>query len=610
MTQRIVRVLFALFLGQLLLSCGGGGGNSSSNPNVLSFNTATGAQTTIASSHLVCSQNAFTGGGTLSLEGATTSWPMKPASPQVAPIALVSISTELLSGDGDITLEVACASDDTIVGVACDDETLWRPLFTEHAVGATKAIVHYTAYPDSRMAKTRSWRKFHLGAMKLKYKPDLSEKTVALQSLFGDSVSMSDPNVCLLTHGMNNNVADWNNLTSRFKKDKRFNKIVGVAYPWNDLIENNAVALQSLIEDNVAPGTPLTWMSHSMGGLVSSWNIEQLGASDRASLHVMLGTPRTGTSIANETDRCKGQQQDNLNDPADTPDHWYGLCALDTKSVLEMIPDSPFLKQLNSTSVVNRHNATSYLLISGTKGNWGFGGGDLLCHKYYSGQNCDGLVAESSLQDFTYAAHGVFGAVSHRSLYLNHTELIKSDKALDSISDTLDKFKSEGHPTLSATNTPANDRGWDVVYSITNHAKKYITTTSMTLQVFDGAGDWFTTQWYDPDTNSGNYFPTTQTLWRAPIPRDQIWQIPLHLSYDYQQNSYASTALSNRSKLAVIVLTGVIDEGSTNEMPYREVYIHKLDGMNGEHALPFYHYHKSRAVLGRHQPVFTDARTR
>lgn len=605
MTMRVVRFGMAILLGLFLVSCGGGGSSRSSS--TVFYSVGSGSRAQIGNSTITFAPDAFTASGDITLSGATTVWPITLVSPMVAPITLATLSTALLCGPGDITLDFACAPDDQIIGVACEDEHTLRPLFTERNSAQTTATVHYTASPDSRAAHSRGMHQFHIGAVKLKFKPKFSETTVGLKTLDGDSVSMSDPNVCLLTHGMNNTVDDWSSLVGQFKKDKRFNKIVGVAYPWPKLIEKNAGDLQQLLEDQVAPGTPLTWISHSMGGLVSSHDLEQLGASDRASTHIMIGTPRTGTSIANETKRCEGQTQDNLNDPNDNPDHWYGLCALDTESVREMIPDSPFLKKLNGATV-NKHNGTAYTLIAGTRGTWGFGAGEALCRKYYGGADCDGLVAASSLQDFPYSAHGIFGAVTHRSWPFNHGQLIKSADAISSLSELLDKIKIEPHPALTIESSPANNQGWDEVYSISHHATKRVTTTALTWQVYDTPGDWSTTQWYDPNTTSGSFFPTTQTLWRREIPPGQTIQIPLHLAYDYNNNSYATTDATNRAKTVVIVLTGVLDEGSTNELPFRVVTIQSVVGMNGERAVPLYHYHRSRLATGQHQPVFSSRR--
>src|SRR6185369_8139774 len=116
-------------------------------------------------------------------------------------------------------------------------------------------------------------------------------------------------------------------------------------YPSGDPIKTSASRLADLMKSKIIEGLRVTMFGYSMGGLVNSFAIERRGGYMYVDSSFLVGTPRQGTDIAKQSDFCQGLRDDNLNNPNDSADHWGHVCDLNTPSVKDVVPNSPFMQE-------------------------------------------------------------------------------------------------------------------------------------------------------------------------------------------------------------------------------------------------------------------------
>lgn len=99
----------------------------------------------------------------------------------------------------------------------------------------------------------------------------------------------------VLVHGLNSGASIWTSMISALQSDY---DIWTVEYPNDQGIALSAAALKRAIE--AEPGLrKAAFVTHSMGGLVVRWMIEQEGGAALASHLIMLAPPNHGSALAN-----------------------------------------------------------------------------------------------------------------------------------------------------------------------------------------------------------------------------------------------------------------------------------------------------------------------
>lgn len=546
----------------LLIGCGGGSGSNPESPPavrtiVLQFKAGSSLNYTDPASgvSVVLDASALPKSGPVSVQFSDT-WTAEPASPQVKRQTHIAITTDDTVAEASVMVSVQAdaAHLPNTQFVAQNSDQTWHTIETTRTAGIATARVPDPAY---RSASGRGPKHIlHLDLSLVPYTADFSETTVDLVLLGGqgDPAIINGSDSVILVHGMNNSINDLNAMAARFLISKQFRAIYALKYPWARDIKQNAADFAALLSTRLAPGTKVPIIGHSMGGLVVSYAIERLKMSDYVSEFVMVATPRQGSNLAGLTKYCRAIADVNLNDPADTSDHWGNLCDLNTVSMRQMQTDSDFMKGLNGAASYHR-NYVPYSLIAGTDHYLGAGGSLVEC-----GEACDGLVTKSSLLDYAYSQNATLGSVMKYAAYYNHSSIIKRSGALDAIQNAVTAAVSKLGPVVTVipdNNGIATDTGWEVPFTLSNDTSAFdMVIEHLVMQTFDRNGDWRSTQWFTPNLTNGAVFPDVPFDWNYHLGSKTTFSRTLHLRYDTKMHHYADAPYAVRAQTAVFVCTG------------------------------------------------------
>jgi len=203
---------------------------------------------------------------------------------------------------------------------------------------------------------------------------------------------------------------------------------------------------------------------------------------------------------------------------------------------------------------------TNYLALGGTKDNWEHLIGKQLHNQYYPGQKFDGLVPLSSLHGVNYS-NITSGITVLKEVPLNHSELVTKPEVSDAIVDFIIAMRNMHGPQMKIdidNNGKAKNDGWEWRITLTNGLSfnTNMIVDELIMVTFNDLAAWDASHWYDPNTPSGQYFPTTPTLWGVVLRPNQPVSVAIHTDFDPQRHSYADTAPENRAKTVLVVAKG------------------------------------------------------
>lgn len=237
----------------------------------------------------------------------------------LAPVNLLELTdmeneTSLEADPLQIELNANLNDNEFLLPVTFDGENL-LPIGEVERLEDGKAIVSISHVPEIIDKRRRSLGKaLKLCFFKLVLKRD-SVNQLCWVDYQGDNIERRSENlrnkvlaankILLLTHGIIGDTKDMARSMKQTQDNGRFDLILTYDYEnLNTKIEDNAAKLKELLEAagiTSESGKKITIVSHSMGGLVSRYFIENLNGKAVVKHLVMAGTPNGGSAISELT---------------------------------------------------------------------------------------------------------------------------------------------------------------------------------------------------------------------------------------------------------------------------------------------------------------------
>jgi hypothetical protein len=352
-------------------------------------------------------------------------------------------------------------------------------------------------------------------------------------------------------------------LASDNDQNRFFGHVIAINYNTLANPSETGEMFASRLKQLIANGAQLYLFAHSQGGLVSRWAIEKGGARD-VKILVMMGTPNEGIpSVSVEI--IAHHKNGRFNDPA--------MIAM---SNYHDGTYSQFLHNLNDSQTPGNAayftvtGDVSYLDIDNNTNFW-----ENQSHLVLLDGPDDGVVylksARGQTINLSQYCRGGYDDSHNVTLRVVHSNLPKVGDNPPEERQALGRWirQNTGVVPLSnilsvtvQNNGRATDTGWDSTFKVTNRTgSPSLTADYLQIKTYDRSGNLLNTQWYDPNTTGGDFFPSTQTLWGSQITGDGSVSASCHSWFDHDKDSYWNVSNDVRALTLVATCTGTLESG-------------------------------------------------
>lgn len=524
-----------LALGAIVIfACGGGGGGLGSNSTTTRQDTfAVAANESAAKMFgdvgVEVPVNASANGTTLTLSQYQIAPFQVPNRNLLAAQSLQLASSQSLARS--VTLTVPDNQQATLV--AYDTGERFEPLSHVKVGGRLRFSLPIAGsnYPNN-LAVGKVWRVI-VGIVK----DNLPDTTTGLVHLSGGD-DFGVPDTVIYVHGSMDNARSMQSLSNTLSSKLGLTQCYSLAYPYLARTEDVADYLAAKLDSVKSRGKNVTLVGHSRGGIICRYVLERLGRTHAVRRLITLNTPHQGSKAATPANAIQLIKINWLNSQdVGSP---LTLTPL-LPAVSELMPDSPFLKELNQYHGAQRGDV-DYILV---------------------GSSNDLVVTERSAQA---ADHNLYeltsGAIVRDSLAASHSSVKTNSGQINEIAAIVADNGSAGVVwSPSSLTADAVDDGWRYTLTIANQGFRPVVIDDLSFDNYQRSGTWWNVQYFDPNTASGEFFPNFYRYWGRAIAPGGSVELRLHRWPDYERHYIWQAAPENQAATVRLTARGRTDTG-------------------------------------------------
>jgi len=533
--QRPGAVVMALLGIVTLTGCGGGGGSAASggyqdHQDSFSVGPNQGFDQILANDVGVKfdANGTYPNGSDLTLEQST----QVATRPPTTNFVMAKPALELTSSqppERDLTVSIGDDGKQYIAGLV-DDDGIWSSLISNRQNGRISFILPASAGHRAQRSLGSVW-KFVIGLVK----DDRPDNEYAIKYLAGNH-DLGGPGTIVCVHGLMDNYQSMATIGNRALADLGGSNVHSFAFPCAPGAKVAGEHLAELLRPYRHQIKNMTFVGYSQGVLVIRYALERLGETAAISSCIYIVGPNLGSEWANGADAIIKLEGIWLNGQfASSPFH----IKIDDPAIKELSRQSDFLTDLNAYHGTQRGNV-NYYLFNGDR-DWVVSQDSALA----SGVRLEELTGGSVWR------HTVVGATHFN---------IKSDVGL--IDQMFGAIGLQTGLELTLLTTPSDSvdaqlDGWSFQLSVRNNTDSPISFKDLALEVYAQDSNSYASQWYDPGTTIGEFFPTRYAAWDKLLGAGQTTlPIDIHLWPDWQRHNINEVPPNLQAKTVVMILTG------------------------------------------------------
>ena len=467
------------------LGCGGGGKKAGFPARTDSFTVGANQSSSqrFGEIGLEVPAGAFPNGAQLTLK-------QKGQAEQLPPtdnFKLIKPALELVSSSSankDIVVSIADDGQNYIAGAP--NAGVWTPLRLEKA----NARINFTLPASAGRAADRGpgvvWN-WLIGLVK----DNLPDKAFGVHLVAGSGPL--GPGSAIIVHGIMDNNQSMKKMAEMLLPRLGWKNVYSVAYDWPLSTPEVADHLAGVLTPLAANPKTIDLVGHSRGAIIVRYTMEKLEKTAAVRNCYLFCGPHLGSGAANIADLWFELAKEWLSSTY--------VCAPPTLAEVndpafeELIIDSSFLTELNRYGNKQR-GRVNYYLIASQKDNI---------------VTTDSALASSvTLEELTGGSIARFtlAGATHGSVKRRQTDI---DDFLRQHGLTFSSLEVWAEPDPVDFNGEIN--GWQWILHIRNSSNLPLTIDNLAFEIYDENGNWYVTQWFDPNTPDGTPFPTSYVRW-------------------------------------------------------------------------------------------------
>lgn len=424
----------------------------------------------------------------------------------------------------DIVISIIDDRRDYIAGI--ESGGVWLPLRSTKANGK----VMFTLPADLGRSGGRGGVKIWEWVIGL-VKDNLSDTEYALKKLEGNT-NFADPGTILCFHGILDNYQSMKTVGTRARAILGGSNVHSFAFPWKEGARAAGVELATQLAPYRDKLKNVTFVGYSQGILVARHALERLGATASVRNLVSIVGPNEGSRLAEPADFVFNIAKFWLNGTFSCSPF---TADVDDPAIEELRPGSDFLTELNSYHTTQRGVVTYHLFAGG---------------KDWVVERDSALATHVQLGELTGGP--VFAYDLPTASHFN----IKSDTTLiDSMFNSIGlMFDNELSIWTLPSTVEADDYGWRYDIYIRNNTNSSVLLRLLTFDNFGMDGNWLGVQWYDPNTPTGDFFPSRYAEWNLTLGPGETLSPPLGIfTWANRNRDYIWNAPTNQQALTIVL---------------------------------------------------------
>ncbi len=525
MIHRRFWTLFSVLLFGLV-GCGGGGVNANFRDRTDTFSVGAnqGADNTYGPITIKFdAAGTYPVGSSLTLTQSSRPSALPPTTNfQLAQPALKLESSE--TPQKDITISINDDGKDYIAGIQSGDE--WLPLVRVKSNGVTSFTLPAALGRSGGRGGGKVWE-WVIGLVK----DNLSDTEYAIKRFEG-TTAFAEPGTILCLHGILDNWQSMATIGSRARIKLGGNSVFSFAFPWKQGARQAGIELAAQLAPYKDKLKNVTFVGYSQGVLTARHALERLGATASVRNLISIVGPNEGSRLADRADFAFNIAKFWLNGTLSASPF---TADVDDLAIEELRPGSEFLTELNSYHSTQR-GVVTYHLFAGGK-DWVVERDSALANGIQLGELTGGPV-------YTYDLPG--------ATHFN----IKSDTTLiDSMFNSIGlMFDNELSIWTLPSTVEADDYGWRYDIYIRNNTNSSVLLRLLTFDNFGMDGNWLGVQWYDPNTPTGDFFPSRYAEWNLTLGPGETLSPPLGIfTWANRNRDYIWNAPTNQQALTIVL---------------------------------------------------------
>lgn len=440
------------------------------------------------------------------------------------------------AGNQSMSLRFADNGHDYIAAYAAGDSFVWQA----HTSAGGKIIVPLpkggTLSPNQGNAPGKTWR-FVL-TISSGIAPDNDFKLLHLSG----GNDFGAPGTVLYVGGLFSKGASMAPLNAKLSPLIGGVHCFALQYPWYTDHQTFVNRMGTILDQARNRGKNITIIAHSRGGVLTRFTLERTGKTHAVKQLVTLGTPHTGSALANAADLLRNFHNEWLNGIWDCSP--FSL-RVDSPALQELSLGSSFLQTLNGSPPLQR-GQTDYTIVA--------------CGLDMVVPLGSGLGNNVNLASLT-AGRIVRDTVDNAG----HSSIKSQAAFISEVAELINNNATGVTITVSPLVAQAVSDGWELTTTFRNTTTKTIKIVDWSMDNYVRDGSWTNVQYYDPTTPSGEFYPNDYRAWNKSIGPNSTLEIDVHRWPDFQRNFIWQTAAINRAGWVRMTIRGLDGYGRSFE---------------------------------------------